>query len=91
METVTVDQHVAVLCVTCADLLRKDTERLKSLVRSKKSHESNHTMQKQHQLLSRFISVGAFGVIVIAGIGVANRFPGLIASAIDYLSLVAFY
>lgn len=86
IEEVTVDRHVAELCVTCAYVLKQNPERVKQLVRNKTKNESNREMQKQHQLLSGLISVGILGIIAITGIAIVDQLPSFVSSIMEHLS-----
>lgn len=86
MNTITIDGHVAELCVTCAHVLQQNPQRFKSIVRQKCASDSNSEMQKQHQLLNQLMTVGVMGLIVIVGVGFADQLQGIAASTPQYLS-----
>lgn len=71
----TICNHTAQLCVTCAQILSQVTnhERFLSLVRSKGVVSSNKEMQKVHKQLSALIGVGVFFIACIASIGIVKN------------------
>lgn len=76
IETITIQHHVAQLCLACAHVLSlpKNEARFLQLVRKKDVHESNKEMQKAHQLLARFLAVGIFFLVIIAAAGISQGF-----------------
>ena len=92
IETLSIDGHVAEVCLMCAYVLAQNKERFLQLVRSKTAHHSNEEMKQQHKLLSSLIAVGIVGVFAIIGIGIVenlNTFPGTTATIeqnTEYLS-----
>ena len=92
IETLSIDGHVAEVCLMCAYVLAQNKERFLQLVRSKTASNSNEEMKQQHKLLSNLIAVGIVGIFAIIGIGIAenlNTFPGTTATIeqnTEYLS-----
>lgn len=67
--------HTAQLCVTCAQILSQVTneDRFFSLVRNKSAQSSNNDMQKVHKQLSALIGVGLIFIACIVSIGIMQN------------------
>ena len=73
IEKLTIDGHVAEVCLMCAYVLAQNKERFLQLVRSKTAHHSNEEMKRKHKLLSSLIVVGLVGVFAIVCVGIAGN------------------
>lgn len=67
--------HTAQLCVTCAQILSQVTnhERFLTLVRNKSALSSNKEMQKVHKQISALIGVGVLFIACIASVGIVKN------------------
>lgn len=76
LQRVAIHQHTAMLCLACAHILTlpKNNSQFLQLVRKKQMIDSNKEMQKVHQLISAFITVGALFLVVIVAAGIAQNY-----------------
>ena len=73
LASLTLDGHTAELCVTCQHILAKNKGRFLQLVRSKTKAESSDEMEWTHAMLSGLLVAGMAGVVLVMGIGTAER------------------
>lgn len=81
IEQLSIRGHIADLCLTCAHLLSQshNHDSFFSIVRNKTADQSNSEMKKVHTLLSTFLLVGMFFIVVVVALGVSQNldtFPG---------------
>ena len=76
METITIQNHKAQLCLACAHVLTlpQNEARFLQLVRKNTRKESNKDMQKIHQLISVLLAIGTLFLVIIAAAGVSQEF-----------------
>ena len=83
--SMSIQGHVAELCVTCAHILSQvnQRERFLSIVRQKTAQQSNTEMKRVHRLLSGLIVVGLLAIVIITGAGVAENIGTSVGHSTD--------